>query len=282
MRLLMITFLLAALVAARVVAQNADGDGAPGGVDVAAEKSRASEDASQEFARLVCRGVDAADAPAVPVPDSLLNWSNPDAGRVYGDVYLWTKGGRPVAVVSVFRWYQPYRSLNVELSSMSEAPVVVERNGEAFWQPTQGGITWQPLTGDVQPRPSRAFRLVQMKQIARRFSAELADGRSGRASDKVLRLLPQPVYRYPDEGANAPDGAVFTMVVGTDPELLLLVESNSDGWRYAVARMNRDAIDVTCDGRRVASFARLADSELYDARQPYCLVSPISHGVALA
>lgn len=271
MRLLMITLLLAALFAAHVVAQDADGDGVPVGVDVVAEKSRASEDASQEFARLVCRGVDAADAPAVAVPDSLLNWSNPDAGRVYGDVYLWTEARRPVAVVSIFRWFQPYQSLNVEFSSMSEAPVVVKRNGEAFWQPTRGGIKWQALTGGVQPRPLRAFRLVQMKQIARRFSAELVDGRSGQASDKVLRLLPQPVYRYPDEGANAPDGALFTMVVGTDPELLILVESNSDAWRYAVARMNRDAIDIMYDGRRVASFPRLSDSELFDTRQPYCL-----------
>ena len=40
-------------------------------------------------------------------------------------------------------------------------------------------------------------------------------------------------------------------LVGTDPELLLLIETSDDRWRYAVARMNRDALQVALDDQVV-------------------------------
>lgn len=38
-------------------------------------------------------------------PKSLLRWSNPTVAEVYGEVFAWTVGGRPVALGSVYHAY---------------------------------------------------------------------------------------------------------------------------------------------------------------------------------
>ena len=56
-----------------------------------------------------------------------------------------------------------------------------------------------------------------------------------------LRLLPQPAYRYAEEGKIV-DGAVFIFAHGTNPECCVLLEAYQDGkgsrYRYAVAPMS--------------------------------------------
>ena len=64
-------------------------------------------------------------------------------------------------------------------------------------------------------------------------------------------------------------GALFAFVVGTDPELLLLVEAAEQGWRYALSRINRDALSVSLDGEVVQRFEYIAPAELFDVQQPY-------------
>ena len=43
--------------------------------------------------------------------------------------------------------------------------------------------------------------------------------------DQELRLLPQPLYRYESTLPEVVDGALFTFVTGTDPELMLVIEA---------------------------------------------------------
>jgi hypothetical protein len=155
---------------------------------------------------------------------------------------------------------------------LASETLAVDRKGRLMWQAPTGGIAWKPLPDVQRPAGSRPLRLTQLKQMARRFSAELTDARAGgEGVNKSLRLLAQPVYRYPASGVR--DGAVFAMVVGTDPELLLLLESDDDGWQYAAARMNRDVLEVRLDEQRVASFPRIADERLFDTTGGYrCIV----------
>lgn len=272
MRLLTSSVLIQLLSLPTVFGQElgADRTNAPTGVAEAARK--ASEQAQREFTRLVCHDADSENVPATAVPDSLLNWSNPDVGHVYGDVFLWTEQGRPVAAASIYRWFDS--DLTVELCSLSTRPVVVERNRDAIWQPDQGGLEWRTLTDVSPPAKSRALRGVQLKQIARGFSAELTDQRTGdEGVRRLLRTLSRPLYRYPESTApDVSDGALFAMVVGTDPELLLLVETEDEGWRFAVARMNRNTIDVSFEGQRLISFEHLENSELFDTSRPYCCI----------
>src|SRR5919112_871844 len=46
--------------------------------------------------------------------EPLLRWSNPTAGSVHGEVFLWTLHNRPVAIASIYRWYHPYKDSTFE------------------------------------------------------------------------------------------------------------------------------------------------------------------------
>jgi hypothetical protein len=214
-----------------------------------------------------------------PHPQSLLRWSNPEIGRVYGDVFVWTDSGRPAAIVSMYRFYVPWQSLNAEFLALRPAPgLSVERDGQRLWAPQSGGVEWRPVPDAPVPARSHVARLRQMRLLAGRFSAALTDRRSDTSGDiKQLRLLTQPVFRYSaaDAGKET-SGALFAFVIGTDPEVFVLVEAREDGralqWQYAIARMNRDPIEVRLDGKAVWSAPYLDPKELKDSQRPYCCV----------
>src|SRR4051794_24599479 len=42
------------------------------------------------------------------VAEPVLRWSNPSAGEIHGNVFLWTSGGRPAVVGSIFKWFSPH------------------------------------------------------------------------------------------------------------------------------------------------------------------------------
>lgn len=102
-------------------------------------------------------------------------------------------------------------------------------------------------------------RLVQLRSIARRFTAHSVSLRGDRWD---LRLLPQPAYRYQSDNAELIDGAVFIFAssAGTDPEVILLVEAAKTGgeaqWQYAAARFSDANLYVEYDGEQVWSSIR--------------------------
>jgi hypothetical protein len=83
-------------------------------------------------------------------------------------------------------------------------------------------------------------RLRQMKTLASQFSSTMLGWRADNSDREVLRLLPQPLYRYESKRSDVLDGAVFAFVQGTDPESVLLIEAvhTGDGleWQFAFAR----------------------------------------------
>src|SRR5437763_1622118 len=57
-----------------------------------------------------------ADGTALVNPkEPVLRWTNPAAGRVYGNTYVWLHNGRPVAAGCLFRNFHPYNTFNGEL-----------------------------------------------------------------------------------------------------------------------------------------------------------------------
>jgi hypothetical protein len=75
--------------------------------------------------------------------------------------------------------------------------------------------------------------------LRQKFSAQITkDG----SSEVELRVLPQPLYRYETLPPNVLDGAMFGFALGTDPEVLVLLEARKssspgapDSWYYAFA-----------------------------------------------
>ncbi len=247
-----------------VGAQAGEGDSP---IDVEAEQQAAGAATQAQVERLQLRTT-GSDTPLEASGESVLKWSNPDVGRVYGNVYVWTRRGRPLVAASIYQWFHPYQSLTIELTSLTETPLQAQHDGRMVWDAQSEGLTWRDLPGDA-PARSRTLRLIQMKRAVQRFEATLDDERTDQQGvNRVLRPLATPIYRYPNDAAL--DGALFAFVVGTDPELLLLVEGADEAWRYGLARMNRDALSVMLDGALIERYEHL--EKLDDPLRPYVLI----------
>lgn len=170
-------------------------------------------------------------------PEPLLRWTNPIRRTTDGTVFLWTHNERPAAVLCM---YPHLGALDHEFQSLAEAPLTARFEGSDSpdWMPREPGVTFRPLPEPPPPAASSAARLSQMRGIARRFRALFGQ----REHEHELRLLTQPLYRYPTKGSAENDGAVFAFVQGTDPEMLLILEirkgaDDQPSWHYAAARM---------------------------------------------
>ncbi len=204
-------------------------------------------------------------------PKSLLKWSNPVGGSFHGSVFIWTSKGRPEVVASIYKKYLPLpHHLGIEFHSLTDGPAKAERDGEAEWSSTRGGVKFQPVPGAPAPADTPARRLRQLRAIAAEFSATKKDRN---ALSRPLRLLTQPIYRYEDTES---DGALFAFVEGTDPEVFLLIESRAGAkvpaWHYALARMNSVEFHVAHSGHEVWSVSIIPWSQARNPREPYTLI----------
>jgi hypothetical protein len=242
-------------------------------VAAAADEDRSREEAAEadrlcaaELPRLRLT----ADGAALDTPkESVLRWTNPFAGRVYGNTYVWLRKGRPVAAGCLFRYFDPYRSFNGELVALTGSKLVAKRDGAVVWQP-KDEWKWHPVPGAAAPAATAPRRLIQMRALAREFTVEILDTRNlSKGEDQQPRLLPKPLYRYDAERTKTLDGALYAFVLGTDPELLLLLECDTAGekpeWRFGVGRMNRYLIHLKRKGETVWEAAAIKDNSPEDA-----------------
>lgn len=195
--------------------------------------------------------------------EPLLRWSNIH-GDDDGTLFLWTADRRPIAIAQAFSVEKGKIWLH-EFQSLSEERLSLKRDDQPIWTPRQAGLEFKPLADAPAPAATAALRSAQMHAMSRRFAASDDYGNNGNLWQ--LRLLSRPVYRYakPAAGPAPPaamgetliDGAVFAYTVGTDPELLLLLEARRDGsnsaWHYALAPMTCFALTATLDGKAVWS-----------------------------
>jgi hypothetical protein len=206
----------------------ADDAAAPRGVD-ASVRAAAAEYAFRGPADAV---------PLMLVPEPVLNWSNPERQQERGAMFVWTRGGRPEVIGSLFtyayrdRFYEKH-----EFQSLSDDGVTAVYQQSTVWQTRAPGVKW--FTPGDAPSPSRTLRLSQMRTFAREYTVKMTnpDG-----IESLLRPLAQPLYRYAALQRKVVDGAIFSYVVATDPEALLIVEAvETNGglqWRAAFARMH--------------------------------------------
>lgn len=209
----------------------------------------------------------------------LLRWSNPTVGQVFGEVYLWTDNGRPAVVASMYRWFSPKWGDSLEVCSLCETSVTGRNGGVAYWSVDEPGLSLADLKDVDPPAKQPAGRLAQMRRIAGNFVADLVDTRSDVAGvSRQLRLLNQPIYRYPAPGEKSTykDGGLFTFVEGTDPEVFLILEATKSEeasvWRYGLVRMNRDALRVTFRNKEVWT-APFIEDVLNRSRETYAVFS---------
>jgi hypothetical protein len=159
-----------------------------------------------------------------------------------GEVYVWTLQGAAAIVGCIFSGPRGNneRAIMHEFHSLNPNSLYAGGRGGSGWHPQEPGIKLEPVADAPAPAANPARRLAQMRELTRRFTAQVWREKS----KWEMRLLTQPIYRYEisDEKAPILDGAVFCFVwtAGTDPEVLLILEARrtdkGEQWFYAPAR----------------------------------------------
>jgi hypothetical protein len=197
------------------------------------------------------------EEPAMLDEQPVLKWSNNYATPAYGSIFVWKQSGRPVVIGSIRRYPRSRKSISVEFHSLAEGSLEAFHAKQSVWRPTTG-ISFRPLEGIAVPATSSQSRLQQMRAIARDFSADVT---TFAGVNHRLRLMPQPLCRYEGDGREVADGAMFTFVRETDPDVLLLIEARGGEdrrWEYALARMHTGALRALYHDKEVWSVDQLA------------------------
>lgn len=210
-----------------------------------------------------------------------MRWTNPlEEGNIHGVLYIWRLSGRPIVIGQLFSYLngkggRVYCHAMHSLANKGET-VTGWREGKVFWTPKPPGLELRDVPDAATPADSRTKRLSQMRAISRRFSAYTEEMSRGKRN---LRLLPTPLDRFPENDSSHEDGALFSLVVGNDPEVILVLAEGSSGgeptWQYGMVRSTRSTSVALLDEKEVWRFDA-ADANPSDIRNGYLSV----HGIA--
>jgi hypothetical protein len=211
------------------------------------------------------------DKPLELQREPVLRWSNPDRGEVHGNVFVWTRGGRPLAVGSLFKWFSPHTHMSHEFQSLAEEPLSANFHGKPVWKTSESALRFVDVPKAAAPAANEAQRLLQLKQLAKDFSGWKKE-RDGIETE--LRLLPQPIHRYAAPKQGVINGALFTLVHGTDPEIFLLIEARGEDaasarWQYAATRMTSVELRLRHKDQQIWSGETLPWKDVSDHEHVY-------------
>ncbi len=188
---------------------------------------------------------------------SLMNWTNPARQQERGAIYVWSLDDRPLAIGSLFTYeFNDKAYVKHEFQSLAAGPLRSMFDGKLAWTPKGAGIEWREFDDSPKPGTTHVARLLQMRQLARPFRAELVSPKEERTE---LRLISRPLIEYSSPKNGVIDGAIFSFAVATDPEVLLLIEAfeadtngvRRTGFRQAFARFHYWNVSVYDGDRKI-------------------------------
>ncbi len=197
------------------------------------------------------------------LPDAKLRWSNPLRPGTHGDLFVWSSRGRGVLVGSLFSYPSGGgRKVAHQFQSLTTETIRCQHQGGIDFLIPGPGLRFEPIPNAPLPATSRVFRLTQMRTLARDFNASCLN----KEVFQPLRALAQPIYRF--EGTEVKDdGAIFAFVMGTDPELLLVISAmtteRGPRWHYAAARFAADPLKLTLKDHTIWEFSDTANHPGY-------------------
>jgi hypothetical protein len=187
--------------------------------------------------------------------EPVLRYTDSTRKQYDSTIWVWGTKGRPSAMVAVE--YYPERPRNqkwlYEIASLSPSRIAVERGNELSWTAREPGLNLRVLAGAPLPAEKPAARLGQMKGLFARFAAHEGAVVEGRIE---LRPMARPLYRYRDEAAGVIDGAIFSFANGTNPEVLWVIEAQSDdqkneSWHFGFVQMTGAEVIAELDGKEL-------------------------------
>jgi hypothetical protein len=172
----------------------------------------------------VVRVTDDGETECRMVEDSVLNWS--DSARhpdlvVPGTTWIWHCKGRPVFIGEIYGRKKSVGAWILFGCNLSSGRI---RFSDERLKTTLTTSYYEPKEIADSPvvAKTKSERTFQMRQVAERFDAhQFWEERF------ELRMLPKPIYRYEDADGGIIDGAVFALVHGTNPEVLVLIEAHA-------------------------------------------------------
>jgi hypothetical protein len=198
-----------------------------------------------------------ADRTQAPLPlsdEPVLRYT--DSTRKTHESALWVWGqGRPAAVMAI-EYYPGNQGKSrwlYEIASLSADRISAKRGDDLDWNANAPGLELKDIPEAPAPEESAAGRLIQIRQIQRRFTAFDYSAARGRLE---LRPLTRPLHRYSDSDQHVIDGAIVAFANGTNPEVLLTLEAventgDRPQWRFSLAQMTGEEVTVLLDGKEI-------------------------------
>ncbi|MEZ6129487.1 MAG: hypothetical protein R3C59_12460 [Planctomycetaceae bacterium] len=209
--------------------------------------------------------------PVDRITDPLMTFTDPARANDRGTIWAFGTSGRPLAIME--RYVTADRASWIQVASLTSTTLVrATLPVNQRWTPQSRQVKLKTLT-DIQPPASQpGRRLLQMRQMSRRFTAhQFWDPDNSRFE---LRLMPSPLHRYEDPDGGIADGAIFAFCHGTNPEILLFLEAfrtkDAEAWRYAFASLGSAEMHVDLDDEEVWSLPR-ASQVVGSPLEPYWL-----------
>jgi hypothetical protein len=200
-----------------------------------------------------------ATAPREPA----LRWSWSNNGRLYGDVYVYSAHGRPVAIVGICQFFSPIQGVFFQCTSLTDVPLKATRDGREIWAPATNNAIMHDVPDAPAPAKTAGTRLIQMRRMAEDFKAEVDDklGVDPVYTVRPLRLLSRPIFRYGNAEGDYLDGAIFAYAINTDAAVMLILEAvrSETGvrWRYGFPRSWSYSGRATYQGKPVWEFKEI-------------------------
>ncbi len=200
--------------------------------------------------------------PAQLVAEPLFSYSDEQRRIRNATMWVWTVEGRPVSLMKFERYSFPEPDRQWLFNVGSVAPNLIEVDwpfGREFAS-KKPGMTFRRLE-DVDPASeTKSKRLIQLKQLSRKFSATMTGGATD-DSKTEMRRLPTPLFRYSSPAHEILDGALFGMcAIGTNPDAILAIQwggtDQAAHWEFGVTGMTTGGLQV-----------RLGDAPVWS--QPY-------------
>jgi hypothetical protein len=204
-------------------------------------------------------------------PAPLFRYDDETRGYVDGTIWRLGEKGRPLAIVTA-ELHPKYLGggprIVYDFLSLTDRTFTARSTDVPGWSPSGSAVELKALAGAPPPAPEAAKRLTQLKQQARRFAGTQIVQELDKTSVQ-LRLLPREIDRYSPAAHELADGAIFLLVNGRNPALLLVVETDGKSWQYGIGRLSAPStLEVELDDVLVWSqppFTTFAWSNPYTA-----------------
>ena len=193
------------------------------------------------------------------VAEPLFSYSDEQRRIRNATMWVWTVEGRPVSLLKFERYSfpEPERQWLFNVGSVSPNLIEVDWPFGREFASKKPGMTFRLFEDVDTAGETKSKRLIQLKQLSRKFSATMTGGATDDAKTE-MRLLPTPLFRYSSAPSEILDGALFGLcAIGTNPDAILAIQWSGTGkdahWEYGVTGMTTGGLQVRLDDKPVWS-----------------------------